>query len=298
MATTYDTERQLQRDISRRVEAALPGVEVLAVELSVAVPLLRLHRPARGRRPRALRARHERPSRLSRPLHGRRLVAGRGAPAAQRLGTSATPSAARSQCALRSPSPAARRSAASSSPPRREDAHRRSRARPREHPIRRRRARQPDRRGDDEMTREIIEGIQTIEREKGIESGTLIEALEDALLAAYKKTPGATRHADRRARPGHRGLPRLLHRPARRHRGAARGGGPRARDPGARAAGGGDGRALARPRHRRGPQRSTSRTSPRTSSSARTSRRTTSAASPRRPRSRSSSSGSARRSAR
>jgi len=45
------------------------------------------------------------------------------------------------------------------------------------------------------MTREIIEGIQTIEREKGIESGTLIEALEDALLAAYKKTPGAARHA-------------------------------------------------------------------------------------------------------
>ena len=45
------------------------------------------------------------------------------------------------------------------------------------------------------MTREIIEGIQTIEREKGIESGTLIDALEDALLAAYKKTPGAARHA-------------------------------------------------------------------------------------------------------
>ena len=34
MAKTYDTERALQRDISRRVEAALPGVEVLAVELS------------------------------------------------------------------------------------------------------------------------------------------------------------------------------------------------------------------------------------------------------------------------
>src|SRR5262245_46572212 len=45
------------------------------------------------------------------------------------------------------------------------------------------------------MTREIIEGIQTIEREKGIDGGTLIEALQDALLAAYKKTPGATRHA-------------------------------------------------------------------------------------------------------
>ena len=33
LATTYDTERQLQREISRTVEAALPGVEVLAVEL-------------------------------------------------------------------------------------------------------------------------------------------------------------------------------------------------------------------------------------------------------------------------
>ncbi len=33
LATTFDTERTLQRDISRQVEAALPGVEVLAVEL-------------------------------------------------------------------------------------------------------------------------------------------------------------------------------------------------------------------------------------------------------------------------
>ncbi len=46
------------------------------------------------------------------------------------------------------------------------------------------------------MSQEIIEGIRTIEREKGIETGTLVEALEDALLAAYKKTPGATRHAE------------------------------------------------------------------------------------------------------
>src|ERR687885_653800 len=45
------------------------------------------------------------------------------------------------------------------------------------------------------MSREIIEAVRTIEREKGIESGTLIGALEDALLAAYKKTPGASRHA-------------------------------------------------------------------------------------------------------
>ncbi len=46
------------------------------------------------------------------------------------------------------------------------------------------------------MTQEILEGIRTIEREKGIEAGTLVAALEDALLAAYKKTPGASRHAE------------------------------------------------------------------------------------------------------
>src|SRR5918911_115887 len=45
------------------------------------------------------------------------------------------------------------------------------------------------------MSREIIEAVRTIEQEKGIEGDTLIQALEDALLAAYKKTPGAARHA-------------------------------------------------------------------------------------------------------
>src|SRR5262245_41565911 len=45
------------------------------------------------------------------------------------------------------------------------------------------------------MSQEIIEAVREIEREKGIESGTLVAALEDALLAAYKKTPGASRHA-------------------------------------------------------------------------------------------------------
>src|SRR5438105_10345893 len=45
------------------------------------------------------------------------------------------------------------------------------------------------------MSRDIIEAVRTIEREKGIEENTLIRALEDALLAAYKKTPGASRHA-------------------------------------------------------------------------------------------------------
>ena len=45
------------------------------------------------------------------------------------------------------------------------------------------------------MSREIIEAVRTIEREKGIDGDTLIQALEDALLAAYKKTPDAARHA-------------------------------------------------------------------------------------------------------
>jgi transcription termination/antitermination protein NusA len=45
------------------------------------------------------------------------------------------------------------------------------------------------------MSREIIEAVHVIEKEKGIEGETLIAALEDALLAAYKKTPGSSRHA-------------------------------------------------------------------------------------------------------
>jgi transcription termination/antitermination protein NusA len=45
------------------------------------------------------------------------------------------------------------------------------------------------------MTQEIVEAVRDIEREKGIESGTLVAALEDALLAAYKKMPEAARHA-------------------------------------------------------------------------------------------------------
>src|SRR6059036_1618449 len=45
------------------------------------------------------------------------------------------------------------------------------------------------------MSQEIVEALREIEREKGIEEGTLIAALEDGLLAAYKKSPGAARHA-------------------------------------------------------------------------------------------------------
>jgi N utilization substance protein A len=45
------------------------------------------------------------------------------------------------------------------------------------------------------MSKEILEAVKQIEKEKGIESETLISALEAALLAAYKKTPDSVRHA-------------------------------------------------------------------------------------------------------
>ena len=45
------------------------------------------------------------------------------------------------------------------------------------------------------MTKEIVEAVGVLEREKGISADRLMEALEDALLSAYKKTPGAARYA-------------------------------------------------------------------------------------------------------
>jgi N utilization substance protein A len=45
------------------------------------------------------------------------------------------------------------------------------------------------------MTKEIVEAVTVLEREKGISADRLMEALEDALLSAYKKTPGAAKYA-------------------------------------------------------------------------------------------------------
>src|SRR5918999_2339403 len=45
------------------------------------------------------------------------------------------------------------------------------------------------------MSREIIEAVRELERERNLESGILVGALRDGLLAAYKKAPGAYRHA-------------------------------------------------------------------------------------------------------
>jgi N utilization substance protein A len=45
------------------------------------------------------------------------------------------------------------------------------------------------------MSREILEAMHALAREKGIESEKLMVALEDALLSAYKKQPGAAKYA-------------------------------------------------------------------------------------------------------
>jgi N utilization substance protein A len=45
------------------------------------------------------------------------------------------------------------------------------------------------------VSKEIVEAVHTLEREKGISSERLMIALEDALLSAYKKTPEAARYA-------------------------------------------------------------------------------------------------------
>ena len=39
------------------------------------------------------------------------------------------------------------------------------------------------------MSREIVDAIKVLEQEKGLDSETLMAALEDALLSAYKKSP-------------------------------------------------------------------------------------------------------------
>ncbi|MHB9112791.1 MAG: transcription termination factor NusA [Thermoleophilia bacterium] len=45
------------------------------------------------------------------------------------------------------------------------------------------------------MSKEIVGALRLLEEEKGISFHVLLTALEDALLSAYKKTPGAVEHA-------------------------------------------------------------------------------------------------------
>ncbi|HZA59233.1 MAG TPA: transcription termination factor NusA, partial [Solirubrobacterales bacterium] len=45
------------------------------------------------------------------------------------------------------------------------------------------------------MTQDIVDAVRALEQEKGIDADTLMDALADALLSAYKKTPGAAKYA-------------------------------------------------------------------------------------------------------
>jgi N utilization substance protein A len=45
------------------------------------------------------------------------------------------------------------------------------------------------------MSREILEAMSGLAAEKGIPAEKLMAALEDALLSAYKKQPGAAKYA-------------------------------------------------------------------------------------------------------
>ena len=157
-------------------------------------------------------------------------------------------------------------------------------------PVRRHPPIQP-RRGVARMSREIVEAMKALAVEKGIAPERLIAALEDALLSAYKKQPGAAKYARVELDPETGRLPRHRADRPRAPRGAAdrrddrRGHLPRPRD----------GRAASSPRTPRSTRPSSRSTATRSTSA--TSRPTTSAASPRRPPSRSSCSASARPSA-
>ena len=196
MAQVHDKERQLTREVAQTVEQGLPGVEVLAVELSGPERFTvyidhptgvdhalceRVTSLLRGYLDRytvdVSSPGIERPLRT--PAHFRNAV---GRKVAIR-----TESEIDGRKRFRGTVTAADPNAASA---------RRRRRRAHDHPVRRDRPGQPRRRRAlREMSREIIEAVKTIEREKGIEEDTLIHALEDALLAAYKKTPGSSRHA-------------------------------------------------------------------------------------------------------
>ena len=45
------------------------------------------------------------------------------------------------------------------------------------------------------MSQEIVDAVRALEQEKGISADTLMDALADALLSAYRKSPGSARYA-------------------------------------------------------------------------------------------------------
>ena len=262
MQQVHDEERELTREVAQTVEQGLPGVEVLAVELSGRERFtVYIDHPAGVDHALCERVTNllrgyldrytvdvsspgiERPLRT--PAHFRNAVGRKVAVRTDRRASAAGRSSAAQVAAAERPDLDPRR--------RRTGEARESSRTPRSCGATSSTKGNEPGRAVTEMSREIIEAVRTIEREKGIEEDTLIHALEDALLAAYKKTPGIVPARDRRARPGKRRLPRLLDRAAAGHRGAPDRRGPRAGDHRARGAGAGDRRALARARLRRRP---------------------------------------------
>ena len=170
MATqVYERSESYSARSPRASSAALPGVEVLAVELSGPERFTRLRRPPAGGRPRSVSASptllRELPRRYSVDVSS----PGHRAAAPQRPSTSATRSAARSRCApqgsrkrFRGEVVAAGERAVGSSP--------RTSDEQVEVPYDDDRAGKPDRRGR-RNDQEIIEAVREIEREKGIEGG-------------------------------------------------------------------------------------------------------------------------------
>ena len=141
----------------------------------------------------ALRARHEAPARPADRVLARGLVARPGA-AADEAGP--LPPLRRSPRA-RAHARGARRAQELHGGARRRDRrrdHGRRRHRRRVDPVRRHQAKQPAG-GLEPMSKEIVEAVHVLEREKGISSERLMLALEDALLSAYKKQPGAAQYA-------------------------------------------------------------------------------------------------------
>ena len=145
-----------------------------------------------GCRPRDLRAGHQPPARPARRLRARGLLARPAAPAHQ----------ARPFPALhRTSGPCAPARAARGTP----HLHGRARGRigrgsdrgrrggSRFDSLRRHQSQQPA--GGKGMTKEIVEAVGVLEREKGISADRLMAALEDALLSAYKKTQDAAQYA-------------------------------------------------------------------------------------------------------
>jgi N utilization substance protein A len=46
------------------------------------------------------------------------------------------------------------------------------------------------------VTQEIVDAVRVLEQEKGIAADTLMDALADALLSAYRKSPGSAKYAE------------------------------------------------------------------------------------------------------